>query len=234
MTQKPPNKKQKLGLPSLDEQMQLNQAESLVQSNLLTLQISELVNEVHLHDSKPSKLRRLHAYIDTIKSLFQSSDGVALSEKWLKMTGRDLSLMSEDHTGATIQMSFHPPEQVEIIGSFAHNSITSPFINVDLAVTIPTTCFEERFDSLRSSTPDQSLFIRRDILNYIYFDKRNLYMSYLHHILQTAAENNDQAGDSFLSYFKGDFKKIVLVLRPSLPGWPHLEIKIIPVVGNSE
>jgi hypothetical protein len=55
-------------------------------------------------------------------------------------------------------------------------------------------------------------------------------MTYLYHILQEAAEKDEHAGDSFLTHFKGDFKKVAIILRPSLPGWSHLEIRIIPAV----
>lgn len=134
-------------LPSKNEQLSLQNTEILVKSNLMRMQLKELLSNVR--DSETStrhvKIDKwLEKVCDAIKTCTITDN--ELSGKWLmKRNFRGLSL--EDGS-KSVSIIFEKPSSVQLIGSHALNTGTAPFLNCDLAVVMPKCCFDSRFGTL--------------------------------------------------------------------------------------
>ena len=134
-------------LPSKNEQLSLQNTEILVKSNLMRMQLKELLSNVR--DSETStrhvKIDKwLEKVCDAIKTCTITDN--ELSGKWLmKRNFRGLSL--EDGS-KSVSIIFEKPSSVQLIGSHALNTGTAPFLNCDLAVVMPKSCFDSRFGTL--------------------------------------------------------------------------------------
>lgn len=138
-----PSKRSKFTLPTLDEQSQLNSTEFLLNSNLLNLQVENLLNEVK-HQKKASSVKVLEGVIDRIKALLMNKQqDETVNQLWLTANNLDNILLS-NYTKSDVSLKYRPPTEIEVIGSFATETITSPFVNVDLALVIPKECFDDR------------------------------------------------------------------------------------------
>lgn len=58
-----------------------------------------------------------------------------------------------------VELEYTKPSSIDVVGSFLLHTMCKPLLNVDVAVEIPDRCFEER-----------------DIKNFAYFDKKQLYL----------------------------------------------------------
>lgn len=91
--------------------------------------------------------------------------------------------------------SFMPPEEVNVIGSFA----TSTYINTDQKINI----------DMSAQIPNE-FFTERDFLNYRYFLKRNLYLAHVY--LQLAQKKSlANAKFEFTSGYGSSFKPLLLI-----------------------
>ena len=135
-------------LPSKNEQLSLQNTEILLKSNLMRMQLGELLSNVRDSEtsSKHSKIDRwLEKIIDVLKD--SEIDEIELSGKWLakrKLQGFSL----ESHGGKVVSISFEKPTSVQVIGSHALKSGTAPFLNCDVAVVMPKSCFDSRYRPL--------------------------------------------------------------------------------------
>ena len=153
----------KFALPTKEEQMHLRETENLMRSNLLKLQVDEMLTEVR--DDKSGIRSRLSDWLILLiqelsganlpKSKPASVTGTAgnksfgittivdVDESWLRLNQiGGIGLDNYCDTNATL--SFKPPVSVDIIGSYKTKTITKPFLNVDIAVTMPAECFDAR------------------------------------------------------------------------------------------
>ena len=132
-------------LPSKNEQLSLQNTEILLKSNLMRMQLNELLSNVG--DSETSSKRGkidgwLEKVIDALKDC--ELDDEELSGKWLaKRNIRGISL--ESHGGKEVSFTFEKPASVQVIGSHALKSGTAPFLNCDVAVVMPKSCFDTRY-----------------------------------------------------------------------------------------
>ena len=110
---------------------------------------------------------------------------------WAKKKG----IAGLDLHSADARCIFQPPASVEVVGSSALRTGTAPFVNVDIAVGMPS-----------------ELFNSRDLLNHGYFDKRKLFLSGLHQAISAASGLETRAGVT-LGLLKADVRKPVLVLQ---------------------
>ena len=74
-------------------------------------------------------------------------------------------------------------------------------------------------------------YIYRDILNYIYFDKKSYYLAVLMKALLNEAQTNNEIGTISIKYFKNDDLKPHIIIKPNIIGWKNIEIRIIPTVS---
>jgi hypothetical protein len=207
----------KFDLPNKEEQMHLRETQNLMTSNLLHLQVDEMLNEVH--DQRGAKLTSKRKALLTWLTQFQLDlsqvsvkGGAEVTDAWLeKYNISNINL--ENYTSAT-SLQFHPPSEVTLVGSFALQTATKPYTNIDLVVKMPQECFASR-----------------DILNHVYFDKRKLYLGViLKHLLAATSRFNESVdrGSINVSFLKGDTRKPIITLKPNLK--TSYVIRVIPVV----
>jgi U3 small nucleolar RNA-associated protein 22 len=213
------------GLPTKDEQLQLNNTDTLLRSNLLKLQVDEMLNEVSCEGVlKKKKLQNaVSACVDILKSMGGSKmEGKEITSSWLKKEGLE-GFDSMQHTSKggdgsintlnSVSIAFAAPASVTIVGSSQLNTGTSPFVNVDIAVGMP-----------------DSVFAQTDILNYAYFKKRALYLGALCAELKRKEFATD--GNASVALLKGDVRKPIIVVKVALKG-VVASIRIIPTMTNT-
>ncbi|RWS09066.1 Nucleolar protein 6-like protein [Dinothrombium tinctorium] len=91
--------------------------------------------------------------------------------------------------------NFQPPEHIQIIGSFLTDTCLKQDLTVDILVTIPSTCFQER-----------------DYLNHKYFRKCALYLVSIAIHLKNVCENDVQLQFSYFNNIQ--LKPVLLVKTP--------------------
>lgn len=149
------NMKKKVSLPTTDEQKNLQQVEILMRTNLLTLQISELL--VQVAGEKIFQKKKLHSWIDDLISDISSASvkikkkgntSSEISLQWLskqKIKGLEIDLPScESYDNLQSKIDFAAPSQVDLIGSYVNQTSTAPLLNIDIAVVMPPEMFEPR------------------------------------------------------------------------------------------
>lgn len=133
-------------LPSKNEQLSLQNTEILVKSNLMRMQLDELLTSVRDAQSS-SKRNKIDNWLDSICSSLKACEsgltGTEITAKWLsekKLRGFTLDGQSSSNSS----IMFDKPDSVEVIGSHALNSGTAPFLNCDLAMVMPKDAFDSR------------------------------------------------------------------------------------------
>jgi hypothetical protein len=144
-------KKQKTGatggafaLPTKTEQMQLRETQQLMRTNLLQLQVNEMLEEVR--DEKAGLKNKVSDWLSTFRDAL-STIGRGIKEPitpaWLERNGvRGIHLDGPD--AANTSITFAVPASVDIIGSYKLRSATKPFLNIDLSVSMPTSVFDSK------------------------------------------------------------------------------------------
>lgn len=205
----------KFDLPSKEEQMHLRETQNLMTSNLLHLQVDEMLGEVHaLRNAKlTSKRKTLLTWLNQFQSdLGRVKVKVAeVTECWMKKY--DITNIHLENYTAKTSLMFKQPAAVTVVGSFALETATKPYTNIDLAVTMPEECFSSR-----------------DILNHIYFDKRKLYLAVILKHLKSSFKDTIDMSSVNVSFLKGDTRKPILTLKPNLK--TSYVIRVIPVVRS--
>jgi len=136
--------------PTSDELDHLRETKNLFKSNLLKLEIEELLGEVTVVCSK----KRTAAIKEC---LFEIKERIENTPKQDGVQGK-----TSGWEGKKVVLDFEPPVDVQIVGSYMLDTVTKPSRNVDVAVKMPSSCFKAK-----------------DYLNHRYFDKRFLYLSVL-------------------------------------------------------
>lgn len=133
-------------LPNKSEQLSLKNAEILSKSNLVRMQLSELLTNVRASETS-SKHNKISKWLEELTEALKACDsklinsdfsGKGLKEKGL--AGFNLEGFASD----SVSINFQKPESVQTIGSFALGTATSPILNCDIAVVMPKSCFDAR------------------------------------------------------------------------------------------
>lgn len=205
-------KQGKFSLPSRDEQLMLQNTDTLLKTNLLRMQADELLAEVRT--SSELEKKKLSIWLDEILVLLRECrglNGVEVTPTWLsEKAGVSFDDDSNNSSSETVSLAFEPPSTVEIIGSFALKAFTAPILNIDIAVHMPSSCFNAI-----------------DILNHAYFSKRKLYLGAL---LKLLAKH--KSASVSLALFKGDVRKPIIRLKP-VSFKSNVTLRIIPVAPNT-
>ena len=191
-----------------EEADHLRETSNLFRSNLLKLEIEQLLEEVQLrYDS--SKMVRLGKLVSTLGNemeQLQSSEH-ALNKEFKGMWNWPVKPL------AKASFTFHKPEAVHIVGSFASETLAKPVKQVDVAIELPADSFEPR-----------------DYLNYRYHDKR---LAYLVVLGKALAKRKSWFKDVCFQAFRCDANKPVLVLTPAdsqrLNGFT---IRVLPYISD--
>jgi hypothetical protein len=133
-------------LPTKDEQLALSNAQALLRSNLLNLQVTELISTVKTSDSATKKIEDwLHHLFDAINSSNDFATKKTLTEEFLINNRMDSFALRNYDPRKTISLEPFKPSSINIVGSFALGTLTSPFVNCDIAVGFPDQSLEERW-----------------------------------------------------------------------------------------
>uniref|UniRef100_A0A670Z235 Nucleolar protein 6 n=1 Tax=Pseudonaja textilis TaxID=8673 RepID=A0A670Z235_PSETE len=179
-------------VPTNEELSHLKETENLFHSNLLRLQIEELLKEVTL---KEKRKQRIEAFLHEIRTLLNNVPEVPAREitdqSWLP-TGVKVPILQLPFK---VKGKFHflPPVEVNVVGSYLLGTCIKPDVNVDVAVIMPKEAFQEK-----------------DNLNQRYHRKRALYLA---HLAQHLAETN-RFGSVAFGYQNGNHLKPVVLLQP--------------------
>jgi hypothetical protein len=123
-------------LPTKDEQLALRETENLMRTGLLRLQTDEMLGEVR---SKQRSKRLDQAFAD-LKRALSAADACSVNAAWLAASGlRAIQLHSSDSS-----LDFATPTDVFKVGSYDVDLVTSPYLNLDICVTMPDECFDKR------------------------------------------------------------------------------------------
>lgn len=143
-------KKQKVALPTRDEQKQLQQVELLMKSNLIQMEIDQILDEVS--GEAVLNKKKVNGWMETVVSLLKDSasykavTSTPLNKKTLKKLDLKsvsiLSLVNSDDDAMKVE--FCAPAGVEVIGSTQNQAALSAMFNIDVAVTMPASMFEAR------------------------------------------------------------------------------------------
>lgn len=136
----------KVELPNKDEQLSLQNAEILVKSNLMRMQIDELLANVR-DNSISAKRIKFDGWVsnlcDTLRSCKTGTTLTNLTVEWLQKANLK-SFVLEGHRINDIVVDFEKPESVQTVGSHQLHSGTSPHLNCDIAVVMPRSIFDSR------------------------------------------------------------------------------------------
>lgn len=135
-------------LPSANEQLLLQQTSLLTRENLSQLQISGLLSEVSCQSLYQNKV--LSQYIDqfsqTLKDhMSQSIKVSATNNKWNSLVGLDAIIINNLIKSNEKSLQVPAPTKIKVIGSHDLQCGTSPYINVDICLTIPDNFFDRRY-----------------------------------------------------------------------------------------
>ena len=136
-------KKAKHDLPSRDEQLQLQQTDALFKSNLINLQIDEMLGEVRCN--AVYNKQRLIEWTNEFRGRFSTStlSSVTINSDWFK----DKSFPSDSIKDTSID--FLLPKQLDIVGSYCHHTGTFPYVNIDFCVVMPSELFDKRYSIIK-------------------------------------------------------------------------------------
>ena len=132
----PETVKRRNALPTGNEQVILQQTSILSRENLTNLQIEGLLEEVSSKAIYEDKT--ISHYCSSFSKLLSSNEEATPSnlQHWLKLL--NLKKSSQD------SIVFKRPQKVQVIGSYELQTVTLPYINIDLCCTIPNDTFEHR------------------------------------------------------------------------------------------
>lgn len=148
--------------PTAQEMTRLRETENLFHSNLFRLQIDEMISELSIKKKRITSFTDWFASVKKILSEMKSGKQYELmDQKWLKKIGISVPFVQKPHSVKGV-FSFLPPTSVSVMGSYAAGCSLGPRMNVDIAVEMPSKCFQGN-----------------DNLNHRYQRKRALYLCHV-------------------------------------------------------
>ncbi|KAI9280731.1 Nrap protein [Sporodiniella umbellata] len=176
----------------------LKETADLFKSNIFKLEIEELLSEINI---KFDKHKALEKALHTLKSTFDEiPKGAPLkladfAERMLKKSKIVVPFPSpQPSADALHSFAFEKPTATHIVGGYALKTVSksSGAFNVDIAVEMPTSIFQEK-----------------DYSNYRYFHKRVCYLSVLAKAIQATHKFQIE-----FSTMNGDLRRPVLLVKP--------------------
>ncbi|CAM6124508.1 unnamed protein product [Calypogeia fissa] len=155
-------------------------------SPLAAAKVEELLKEVRVDYYGRTKV--VESAVRAVRELLL---GLPVAEVSAALASASIKALGVPEEKAAFK--FHKPDSVEVVGSYASQTVTKPLQNVDLAVRMPKACFHEK-----------------DFLNHRYYAKRILYLAHLERKLRKCSAISSIVWSSFC----WDSRKPILVLRP--------------------
>ncbi|XP_064627089.1 nucleolar protein 6-like [Lineus longissimus] len=178
--------------PTNEELNELKEAEDLFQSSLFRMQISELLNEVKVKESK-AVTEFLHKLTDVLTGMEAGKMYDLTDQRWCRKMKIKVPLHQEPFR-VKGKFSFHPPSKVTVLGSFVMGTCVEPDPHIDVAVEMPVECLQAK-----------------DHMNERYLRKRALYLCHIAGILK----GHDLVKDVKFTYHHGNHMKPILVIKPA-------------------
>jgi U3 small nucleolar RNA-associated protein 22 len=147
--------------PTHDELRTLKETQNLYQSNLMRLQITELLSEVK-PSSSCGRLEEILTSLRTTLMSLPSTSTVDLCDAVQSLPPKVHYPINLDPSSVKGKFIFRPPLAVKVVGSYLLKTAIKPDLNVDLALQIPPECLQAK-----------------DHLNYRYLHKRALYLCHV-------------------------------------------------------
>ncbi|KAG8456873.1 hypothetical protein GDO86_002603 [Hymenochirus boettgeri] len=178
--------------PTNEELNRLKETEQLFHSNLLRMQIEELLEEVKLKEKRRKNIDLfLHEVNSLLSDIPETQQRDLVDQSWLPKSVKVPFLqIPYDVKG---KFRFISPSSVKVVGSYLLGTCIKPEISVDLAVTMP-----------------QEILQAKDNLNQRYLRKRALYLAY---IAAHLVKNQIFSSVKF-TYMNSNHFKPILLLRP--------------------
>ncbi|XP_054163483.1 nucleolar protein 6-like [Oppia nitens] len=163
-----------------------------IESNCFELMVKELLNEVKVKDKLLLKINDwIKQFESKLRSIKSSKSYQLTDQLWCKSLKVPIIQEPFEVNGV---FNFETPKVIKIIGSYDLKTLIGPQIVVDLAVEIPTECWQ-----------------RQDNLNHRYFRKRALYICYICQMIKSW----ELIGDMKFTYFNGNHMKPIVLVTPS-------------------
>lgn len=176
------------------------------EASLLALEVRELLEESALNEDDEVTLHSIAVHISAIVQ--------ALPEAQVD-PAPIRGFLSDLDFPTSRKFTFKPPEEVEIVGSCAIDGAALPGPALDLALVMPTECFDDK-----------------DQLNHRYHAKRALYLAHIAASLGKKGAGVDDLGIAAIDWdlLRGDPRRPILVLRvkESTVTAPGTTIRLLP------
>jgi hypothetical protein len=130
-------KRAKLNLPSTDEQKNLHNVDSLMRSNLLELQVKELIEQVRA--DKTFDKKKNSKWFDVLKDALENK-----KMKDMKVNGTPPRIVIGSEDDFVSHIDFAKPESLKVLGSRVLETAVSPSLNIDIGVVMPAALFDEK------------------------------------------------------------------------------------------
>ncbi|XP_077202495.1 nucleolar protein 6 [Paroedura picta] len=177
--------------PTSEELSRLKETENLFHSNLLRLQIEELLKEVTLKEKRRQKIDAfLHQINALLAKIPEAPESDITDQSWLPKGVKVPFLQVPFRVKGRFR--FLPPVSVKVVGSYLLGTCIKPEVNVDVALTLPREIFQDK-----------------DHLNQRYHRKRALYLA---HVASHLA-NHQLFGSVKFAYANGNHLKPVVLLQ---------------------
>ena len=146
--------------PSAQDLIESADSRNLFSSNLLRLQITELLEKV---TPKYEKLKKVNEFLKVLTSNFILNPEVIPDRVIPSSEEFSTRVFTYNHPLSWSAFPFKTPFRVEIVGSFQEKTIVKPFMCIDMAVVFPKESFGPS-----------------DYQNGAYLDRRNICAAILH------------------------------------------------------
>jgi U3 small nucleolar RNA-associated protein 22 len=200
--------------PLTREEMQsLKETENLYKSNLLRLQIKELLSEVSPseHPKVPEGLEEYLKHLKVFLESLPASDPLSIADAMSSLPKGVKYPLSFSGSYPKVTFSFKPPSSVKVVGSWLVKTYLRKNYDVNLALEMPQSSFQEK-----------------DYLGHRYFHKRALYLCRLAGHLKASG----LCKKVVFTDFRGDRLTPVLSLVPVDERIKHCTIRLHPHLGK--
>lgn len=133
-------------LPSANEQLLLQQTSLLTRDNLSQLQISGLLSEVSCQSvyQNNNTAQWIDQFSHVLKDNMSQSIKVTPKNKWYSTVGLTKDIVDNLIKQNEKPLQIQAPAKLKMIGSHDLQCGTSPYVNIDLCISMPDSFFDHR------------------------------------------------------------------------------------------
>lgn len=130
-------------LPTKEEQMYLRETDSLMQSNLLNMQVGEMLDEVlvdRFKENRKSINKWLESFTEVLNACKIKKSNLPITSSFISVN----SLSGVQLENPDVTLDYKQPSSVDVIGSFSTGTATKPYLNIDILVTMNSDSFTQK------------------------------------------------------------------------------------------